>query len=113
MDVEPLKTLLDNSGNIKETILYYLDTDVKKKIINFDYEEETFYMDERIAGIKRNTLQLDFIGRVICINDNTLTIKLNNVRNISLDKDKYYIFIKPKKKEIKKRDFMKQLLEKL
>ncbi len=47
------------------------------------------------------------------MDDNTIGIKLSNVRNVNINPDKYYIFVKVKTKDIKKRDFYKQLLEQL
>ena len=113
MDIETLKTLLYYSNEKKSTILYFLTSDDQKVLEEYIFESENFYITERIIAIKRNTLELDIKGRIICIDSNTITIKLDNVRNVNIDNDRYYIFIKPKKRDLEKREFMKQLLEKL
>ena len=42
-----------------------------------------------------------------------LGISLSKYRNICIDPKKYYLFIRNKSDDVKKREFMKQLLEKL
>ena len=115
MNIEPLQTILSFTDNKKDTLLYYLDKNVSRKVIDFDYEDdgETLYINEKIIGIKKNTLAFDFIGNIICIDEDILTIKLNNIRSININRSDYYIFIKYKKDILKKKDFMKQLLEQL
>ena len=44
MDIEPLKNILEWSENKKETLLYYFTNDVKKKVINLEYEEDKLYV---------------------------------------------------------------------
>ena len=111
MDIEPLKTLLSYSNDKKDTILTFLDKSVREKVIKLEYDDEKFYINDRIYCIKRNTLELEYNGKIYCIDDNTISIKLSNVRNVNINPDKYYIFIKVKKQDIKKREFYKQLLE--
>lgn len=114
VDIEPLKTLLDYSDDKKSTIMYFLPLENQNKLKEYNYEMSNFYINERIIAIKKNTLELDVIGKIICIDDdNIITIKLNNIRNVNINTDNYYIFIKPKKRDLEKREFMKQLLEKL
>ena len=79
-----------------------------------EYEENQFYINDKIFCIKKNTLELEYIGKIYCIDDDDIIgLKLSNVRNINIDPEKYYIFVKVKTKDIKKRDFYKQLLEQL
>tara|TARA_B100001750_G_C14998321_1_gene346056 strand:- start:133 stop:474 length:342 start_codon:yes stop_codon:yes gene_type:complete len=113
MNIEPLKTLLKDSNDKKNTIIYFLNDDIKNKLNKYLFEEENFYINERVIAIKKNTLEFEANGRIVCIDDDILTLKLNNVRNINININDYYLFIKPKKKDLEKREFMKQLLEKL
>ena len=113
MDIEPLKTILSYSNDKKDTLLNFLEKRVREKIIKLEYEDERFYINDKIFCIKRNTLELEFIGRIYCIDDDSIGIKLSNVRNVNINPDKYYIFVKIKSKDMKKRDFYKQLLEQL
>ena len=111
MDIEPLKTLLSYSNDKKDTILTFLDKSVREKVIKLEYEDEKFYINDRIYCIKRNTLELEHIGNITSIDENRISLKITTVKSITINKDNYYIFIKVKKNDMKKRDFMKNLLE--
>ena len=111
MDIEPLKTIL-NYSNDKRYIKIF-SKNVLEKIIKLEYEDEKFYINDKIYCIKRNTLELEYIGKIYCIEDDNIGIKLSNVRNVNINPNKYYIFVKIKSKDMKKRDFYKQLLEQL
>ena len=113
MDIEPLKTILSYSNDKKDTLLNFLEKRVREKIIKLEYEDERFYINDKIYCIKRNTLELEYIGKIYCIEDDNIGIKLSNVRNVNINPNKYYIFVKIKSKDMKKRDFYKQLLEQL
>ena len=113
MDIEPLKTLLSYSSDKKDTLLNFFEKDVREKVIKLEYEETNFYINDKIYCIKRNTLEIEYIGKIYCIDDNTIGIKLSNVRNVNINLEEYYVFVKVKTKDIKKRDFYKQLLEQL
>ena len=113
MDIEPLKTILSYSNDKKDTLLNFLEKRVREKVIKLEYEDESFYINDKIYCIKRNTLELEYIGKIYCIEDDNIGIKLSNVRNVNINPDKYYIFVKIKSKDMKKRDFYKQLLEQL
>lgn len=113
MDIEPLKTILSYSNDKKDTLLNFLEKRVREKIIKLEYEDERFYINDKIYCIKRNTLELEYIGKIYCIEDDNIGIKLSNVRNVNINPDRYYIFVKIKSKDMKKRDFYKQLLEQL
>ena len=97
----------------KDTLLNFLEKRVREKIIKLEYEDKRFYINDKIYCIKRNTLELEYIGKIYCIEDDNIGIKLSNVRNVNINPDKYYIFVKIKSKDMKKRDFYKQLLEQL
>lgn len=113
MDTEPLKSLLDYSVDKKSTILYFLSKEEQERLQEYIFEDEDFYINERILAIQKNTLELNINGTIISSDGHMITIRLNNVRNITIDTNKYYIFIRSKKKGLEKREFMKQLLEKL
>ena len=66
MDIEPLKTLLSYSNDKKDTILTFLDKSVREKVIKLEYEDEKFYINDRIYCIKRNTLELEYNGKIYC-----------------------------------------------
>ena len=111
MDIEPLQTILSLSKDKKETLLYFLSFHIRSIVEDLDYEDKDFYINDRLFFIKRNTLELEYIGKIYCIDINLLGIKLSQYRNVTLDPKKYYIFKKTKKKT--KREIMEELLEKL
>lgn len=113
MDIEPLKNLLKNRDDIKETLIPFLRDEDKPKLNNWRYENKTFYINDRILCIKKNTLEIECNGRISYINNKMLGISLSKYRNICIDPKKYYLFIRNKSDDVKKREFMKQLLEKL
>ena len=113
MDIEPLKSMLEWVDDKKETLLYYFPTDVKEKVINFKYEEDTFYLGEYVCCIKRNTFELDTCGKVIINEKKRLGIKMNSVRTVYINPNEYYIFVRCKKCINTQRDFLKKLLDQL
>ena len=112
MNIEPLKSILEISNNKKETLLYFLPLAVKKKVVDCELEENDFYINDRVFCIKRNTLELEIVGKIICIDENNLGIKKSSM-NVYIDANKYYIFVKMTKKIISQREFLKKLLETL
>ena len=113
MEIEPLKSILEWSEDKKDTLMYYLPLDVKKKVVNLEFEEKSLYVHDRIFCIKRNTLELEHQGTIVYIEDGKMGLKVNSVKTVTLDPKKYYIFVKCKKTISKQREFMKQLLEQL
>ena len=111
MDIEPLKSYLRNKENIQEEINIFLDDDIKSKIRSTEYIEREFYIDDKLFFIKRNTLELEYVGKVYCLDGFKISIKLSQYRNVTLDSKNYYIFRKIKEKT--KREIMEELLEKL
>ena len=111
MDIEPLKSYLQNKVNVWEEINIFLNDSIRSKIRSTEYIERGFFIDDKLFFVKRNTLELEYIGKIYCIDVNLLGIKLSQYRNVTLDPKKYYIFKKTKKKT--KREIMEELLEKL
>lgn len=113
MDIEPLKSLLDGEPDVKDTLMYFLKKNLREKIIKLEYEDKDFYINDRIYCIKRNTLELEHVGKITSIDRNIISLQLTTVKSVNINKDRYYIFVKVKKNDVKKRDFMKNLLETL
>jgi hypothetical protein len=111
MDIEPLKSYLQNKENILEGLNTFLYDSIRSKIRSTEYIERGFFCGDKLFFVKRNTLELEYIGKVFCINGFEIGIKLSQYRNVTLDSKKYYIFRKIKEKT--KREIMEGLLEKL
>ena len=113
MDIEPLKNLLEWVDDKKETLLYYFPTHVKEKVINFKYEEDTFYLGEYVCCVKKNTFEIDTCGKIIINQNERLGIKMNSVKTVYIDPNEYYIFVRCKKCINTQIEFLKNLLDQL
>ena len=102
-----------DKNDITESIKYFLQEQDKKLLKNWRYETNGFYIIDRILCIKKNTLEIDIIGRISYLNNGKIGINRSKHRNICIDPKKYYLFLRNKTEDIKNREFMKQLLEKL
>ena len=113
MDIEPLRSILEWSPDKKNTLLHYLPYHVTKKVIHLELEEKSLYVQDRIFCIRRNTLELEYDGTIIFIDNGKIGLKVTSVKTVTLNPNEYYIFVRNKKTISKKREFMKQLLEQL
>jgi|TARA_B110000495_G_C22909916_1_gene531327 hypothetical protein len=113
MNIEPLKSVLEWSNDKKSTLLHFLSLETKKQVINLDYEENNFYINDKVFCIKRNTLELEIVGNILFVEKDKIGIKITKLKTFYINPNDYYIFIKCKKCMSKKRDFMKQLLDQL
>ena len=85
MDIEPLKSYLQNKENLWEEINLFLDDSIKTKIRSTEYIERGFFIDDKLFFVKRNTLELEYIGKVFCIDGVEISIKLSQYRNVTLE----------------------------
>lgn len=111
MDIEPLKTYLQNKENIWSELYDFLDELTKNHIMSTEYIVNGIYIGDKLFFIKKNTLELEYVGNVYFINDHFIGLKLSKYRNVTLDSKKYYIFRKIKEKT--KREIMNDLLKQL
>ena len=79
MNIEPLKSYLQNKEDIKISLEPFLEKDIFKKLTNTIYIERDYFINDKLFLIKRNTLELEYIGKVYCIDINSLDIKLSDV----------------------------------
>ena len=115
MNIEILKTLLQNSQNQGKTIREYLDESIELKLTKyelFDISKNELYLSTRIIVISKNTLDILYEGTVMGIYDDMIRLKVKSKYCINIHKDEGYIFMKTKKSEIKK-EYYKQLLDSL
>jgi len=113
MEIEPLKSILSISEDKEGTLCHFLDNDVCKKVMYTDLEEGELYVNDRILCVKKNTLKLDISGCIVSIYGNMIQVRKTSVSTINIDRDKYYIFVRPNVSAQNQREFMKQLLETL
>ena len=86
MDIEPLKSILEWSPDKKETLLYYLPYHVTKKVIRFDFEDKSLYVQDRIFCIRRNTLELEYDGSIVFIDKGKIGLKVTSVKRVDGNK---------------------------
>jgi hypothetical protein len=113
MNIEPLKEIINITTNKKNTILYFL-SDELKNLLN-DYElikTNEFYLNDKIICIKKNNLKKEYNGKIICFDNDIITIKQNNI-HITFNYIDYYIFFKKNISLKNDRQFFESLLEKL
>lgn len=113
MNIEPLKSYLNNNNNHNKTKLIsdFLNKDILIKLKNSEYIEGDFFINDRLFFIKKNTLELEYVGNITYIQKDKIGIQINKYRNVCVCPGDYYIFRKQKK--ITKRDIMEELLDKL
>jgi len=113
--IEPLKHILDIYDKKKDTLLYYLTDDVKDIVEAFDFLDDghDLFINDNIYCIHKSTLDLDYVGRIMAIQKQKITIKYKYKYSIHLPKNEYYILIKRKKTKKNDRDFYKALLNAL
>jgi hypothetical protein len=112
MNIEPLKTLINLTSDAKKSIIFFIDTDLKHKIKDYDYEDNNFYLNDNIICINKKNLNNDYNGKINSITEYTITLKVYKY-NITINKSSYYIFVKKNTSKNNERQFFKSLLEKL
>ena len=116
MDIEILKDILDLAEDKQNTIVYFLNPDIQKKLLNYyyyDINESDIYVDQHIILVKKNDLTLEEKGIITSINRNIVGLNINNKYNKFLPMNNYYIFIKNRNKKTSERDLMEAILKKL
>ena len=113
MNIEPLKSILEWSPDKKDTLLYYLPYEVKKKVFRLDLEEKSLYVQDRVQCVRRDTFEIEHGGTILFIENGKIGLKITSVKTVTINPNEYYIFVRNKKSISKKREFMKQLLEQI
>ena len=85
---------------------------IQNKLKDYELVDDTFYLNDFVCLIKKNSLENTCNGKIISVNGNEITIR-NNQHNITLDSKLYYVFIKRNLSKNNDRQFYKSLLEKL
>lgn len=111
MDI--LKPILDIYDVKKDVLLFYLDSKVEQQVDDLLYldDENDIFLNDKIFCINRSTLELEHIGIINTIKDNTCCIKVKSKYSVHISLDEYHIFIKRRKSKKNDREFYKALLE--
>ena len=88
-EYEPLKSLIDLTTNKKNTILYFLSDTLKNKLKEYELcNDGEFYLNDYVVGIKKNNLDKDFIGKIVCnykFPNHTINWNSNRIRKFSVN----------------------------
>lgn len=115
MDIEILSELLKYSDDKKKDIVEYVDV-YDKNIFNnyllYDEKKDNIYLNDKIIAVKKNTLEIECIGKTIKNKNNTICIqKRGNNVCINIHFKDYYIFISESKNKNNDRYFYEELLK--
>ena len=113
MDI--LKPILDIYDEKKNVLTFYLDANIKDKVMDLDYLDDghELFLNDRIYIINRSTLELEHIGIIQSIKEDIVCIKVKSKYSVHFKTKEYHIFIKRKKNKNNTRDFYKALLNAL
>ena len=113
---EPLKSILDLTDNKQDSIVFFLNDEIKSKMNNYYYYDEKnkdIFINQFIICIKKCDLSLDIKGKIVYIKKNNIGITINNLYTKYIDMNLYYIFLKDKKSKNSDAEFFEHLLKKL
>jgi hypothetical protein len=118
MNIDILHDIMKLSRDKKETLCFFLDKKIKnsindcKLIRNID----NLYLNDNVFCIKKNTLHLEYKGKIKFINQNIITIITHGSQySININFKDYHILVKPllRKNNNSDREFYESLLKML
>ena len=101
MDI--LHNIIEITDNKFSTLLYFLKDDLQKRYKHYQLADK-LYLNDMIHCIRKDTLDIEYKGRIKRINDK-IQIQHNKF-NIYINPNEYYILIKPSKSKINDRKFL-------
>ena len=116
LQYEPLKSILDLTDNKQDSIVFFLNDEIKSKMNNYYYYDEKnkdIFINQLIICIKKCDLSLDIKGKIVYIKKNNIGININNLYTKYIDMNLYYIFLKDKKSKSSDAEFFEHLLKNL
>jgi len=116
LQYEPLKSILDLTDNKQDSIVFFLNDEIKSKMNNYYYYDEKnkdIFINQLIISIKKSDLSLDIKGKIVYIKKNNIGININNLYTKYIDMNLYYIFLKDKKSKSSDAEFFEHLLKNL
>ena len=108
MDI--LHNIIEITDNKFSTLLHFLDNDLQTRYKYYQLAD-TLYLNDMIHCIRKDTLDIEYKGRIKKINDK-IQIRHNNF-NININPGEYYILTKPSKSKMNDRKFFESLLNNL
>ena len=110
MLVDILKNIIDISNDKKDTLLYFLDDDIRDKVKKYRLiDSNELYLNDSLICIDKSNLQIEYTGKIIYIQNNIIRLNINN-HGVNINPNNYYKFIKRKKNINDNRIFFQELL---
>ena len=133
INIDVLKSIMNTCDDKHNTLLYFLDCDIQKKINKYKYTLfEDLYLNDQIILINKSTLQIDILGKINYIDNKIGSLKnkignlknkigslknkigiLKNNRTIYYDPQYYHIFSKHNNNKNKDVSYFEELLKQL
>ena len=116
LQYEPLKSILDLTENKQDSIVFFLNDEIKSKMNNYFFYEETnkdIFINQLVICIKKSDLSLYIKGKIVSIKKNNIGINVNNLYTKYINMNLYYIFLKDKKSKSSDAEFFEHLLKNL
>jgi len=112
INIDILKSILTISSDKYNTLLYFLDDNIKNKLKKYKLiEYDDIYLNDKIILINKSTLQIDIIGKINNIDDKISIFKNN--RTMHFYPQYYYIFCKYNNNKNKDITYFEELLKQL
>ena len=111
--IDILKDIINISDDKKNTLLYFLDEDIKHKVQKYPLvNTKDLYLNNSLICINKSNLLIEYNGKIININ-NKIKLLINNKYTVNINPNDYYIFLKNNKSFTNDRKFYEELLKKL
>ena len=113
MNIEPLSPLLELTNEKEEIFQIYLPEKTVHQLINYYYyekEKNDIFLDDKIICVSKDNGEIEYKGKIKKINNKFIMIKFN-YQIITIEIDKYYIFIYERIKKKNDVNYFQELLK--
>ena len=108
--IEILETYLKLSKDKEASLKEFLDSKTLKQINKYKLVND-IYLNDSVVLIKKNTLKIDYMGKIYKSKNNKISLRKSNGVNITIDKRGHYIFVRRVKNKNNDRIFYETLLK--
>ena len=110
MNIEILKNFITmNNNDVEHSLKLFIDK--AETITNYNYIQDTLYLNDNVILIKKNTLKIEIQGIVVNIGNKVCIKKRGSKACIFINPNEYYIFSKKTKNKNNDRMFYQELLK--
>ena len=110
MNIEILKNfIIMNNNDVENSLKLFIDN--HERLNNYNYIQDTLYLNDNVILIKKNTLKIEIQGIVVNIGNKVCIKKRGSKACIFINPNEYYIFSKKTKNKNNDRMFYQELLK--